>query len=51
MLSWEAWMVLNGYQFENRQFPPSPDELANEWKPFFETTIDAFGPEALYVRK
>ncbi len=38
-------MVLNGYQFENRQFPPSSDELANEWKPFFETTIDAFGPE------
>ena len=38
-------MVLNGYQFENQQFPPSSNELADEWKPFFETTIDAFGPE------
>ena len=38
-------MVLNGYQFESQQFPPSSNELANEWKPFFETTIDAFGSE------
>ena len=38
-------MVLNGYQFENQQLPPSSNELANEWKPFFETTINAFGPE------
>ena len=38
-------MVLNGYQFENQQLPPSSNELANEWKPFFETTIDAFGSE------
>ena len=38
-------MVLNGYQFENQQLPPSSNELANKWKPFFETTIDAFGSE------
>ncbi|MED5225928.1 MAG: amidohydrolase family protein [Pseudomonadota bacterium] len=38
-------MVLNGYQFENRQIPPNSNELANEWRPFFETTIEAFGPD------
>ena len=38
-------MVLNGYQFENRKRPPNSNELANEWRPFFETTIEAFGPD------
>ena len=37
-------MVLNGYRFENKQMPPNSNELANEWRPFFETTIEAFGP-------
>jgi predicted TIM-barrel fold metal-dependent hydrolase len=38
-------MVLNGYKFEDRPKPPGSEELANTWRPYFETCIEAFGPD------
>jgi L-fuconolactonase len=38
-------MVLNGYKFEDRATPPGSEELAETWRPYFETCIEAFGPE------
>ena len=37
-------MVLNGYRFENRLTPPSSMELSDTWRPYFDTAIEAFGP-------
>lgn len=33
-----------GFDFIDRELPPTSEELAAAWKPFVETCIDAFGP-------
>jgi len=33
-----------GFGFENRDRPPSSQDLATEWRPYIETCIEAFGP-------
>lgn len=33
-----------GFSFEDRPIPPSARELAQAWRPYIETCIDAFGP-------
>ncbi len=38
-------MIVNGYKFEERAAPPGSAELAETWRPWFETCIEAFGPE------
>jgi L-fuconolactonase len=37
-------MILNGFGFEDRDQAPSSDELADAWRPFVETCIEAYGP-------
>jgi predicted TIM-barrel fold metal-dependent hydrolase len=37
-------MRINGWGFEERDSPPSSDEMAAAWKPYVETCIEAFGP-------
>ena len=34
-----------GFDFIDRDLPPSSDELAEAWGPFVKTCIDAFGPD------
>jgi len=36
-------MRINGFGFEHAADPPSSDMLAEAWRPWFETCIDAFG--------
>ena len=36
-------MKLNGFGFENRAAAPSSDELAQAWRPYVETCIEAYG--------
>jgi predicted TIM-barrel fold metal-dependent hydrolase len=36
-------MRINGWGFENNQDPPSSQMLADAWKPYVDTTIEAFG--------
>jgi predicted TIM-barrel fold metal-dependent hydrolase len=38
-------MCLLGYDFHERAMPPSSEELAAAWRPYIETSIEAFGPE------
>ena len=38
-------MAINGYGFENHADPPTSETLAQAWRPYFETCIEAFGPE------
>ena len=38
-------MIVNGYGFQDRAVPPGSAELAETWRPWFETCIEAFGPE------
>src|SRR5262252_5704657 len=38
-------MRINGYRFHHRDRPPTSQELADAWRPFIETCIEAFGPE------
>ncbi len=37
-------MKINGYDFHKRPRPPSSEELARLWRPYFETCIEAFTP-------
>jgi predicted TIM-barrel fold metal-dependent hydrolase len=37
-------MRLGGFGFEIRECPPSSLDLANAWRPWIETCIEAFGP-------
>jgi len=37
-------MRLLGYDFHEREMPPSSEELAAAWRPYIETCIEAFGP-------
>jgi L-fuconolactonase len=36
-------MRINGFDFEKGQAPPSSEHLAQTWKPWMETCIEAFG--------
>ncbi|CAM2186338.1 L-fuconolactonase [Paraburkholderia sacchari] len=38
-------MRINGFEFEKGERPPSSDELAQAWKPWMHTCIEAFGAE------
>jgi predicted TIM-barrel fold metal-dependent hydrolase len=38
-------MHLGGFDFPERPKPPTSAELAEAWKPYIETSIEAFGPE------
>jgi predicted TIM-barrel fold metal-dependent hydrolase len=38
-------MKIGGFDFGERDLPPSSSELAEAWKPYIETCIQAFGPE------
>jgi predicted TIM-barrel fold metal-dependent hydrolase len=38
-------MKIGGFDFGERELPPTSAELAAAWKPYIETCIDAFGPE------
>jgi len=38
-------MRINGFRFHHRDRPPTSKELADAWRPFIETCIEAFGPE------
>jgi L-fuconolactonase len=40
-------MKLAGYAWRERPMPPSSDELAGAWKPYFDVCLDTFGPERL----
>jgi predicted TIM-barrel fold metal-dependent hydrolase len=38
-------MHVFGFDFEKQPMPPSSADLAKAWRPFVETSIEAFGPE------
>jgi predicted TIM-barrel fold metal-dependent hydrolase len=38
-------MRLGGFDFHTREIPASSLELANAWRPYIETCIEAFGPQ------
>jgi len=38
-------MRLLGFDFHERPVPPSSQELAEAWRPYIETCIEAFGPQ------
>jgi L-fuconolactonase len=38
-------MRINGFEFEKGERPPSSDELAQAWKPWMHTCIEAFGAD------
>jgi predicted TIM-barrel fold metal-dependent hydrolase len=40
-----AGMTVFGFPFASRQTPPTSEELAKAWKPYFETCVELFGPE------
>jgi predicted TIM-barrel fold metal-dependent hydrolase len=37
-------MRINGFAFDQRERPPTSQELADAWRPYVETCIAAFGP-------
>jgi predicted TIM-barrel fold metal-dependent hydrolase len=38
-------MRINGFRFHHRERPPGSQELADAWRPYVETCIEAFGPK------
>lgn len=40
-------MRFAGFDYDRRERPPSSDDLAADWKPYFETCLEAFGPDRL----
>merc|ERR1712060_282349 len=38
-------MPFCGLGFNKRQKPPTSEELARAWKPYFEVVLEAFGPQ------
>ena len=38
-------MHLGGFDFPERPKPPTSVQLAEAWKPYIETSIEAFGPD------
>jgi L-fuconolactonase len=37
-------MRLGGFDFHDRDLPPTSDELVDAWRPYVDTCIEAFGP-------
>jgi predicted TIM-barrel fold metal-dependent hydrolase len=37
-------MRINGFRFHHRERPPSSEDLAEAWRPYVETVLEAFGP-------
>jgi predicted TIM-barrel fold metal-dependent hydrolase len=37
-------MIVNGFDFHLAPQPPSSREMADAWRPYVETCIEAFGP-------
>jgi L-fuconolactonase len=37
-------MRINGFRFHHRPRPPSSEDLAEAWRPYIESAIEAFGP-------
>lgn len=37
-------MAMFGFAFDARDRPPTSQELADAWRPYFETCVEAFGP-------
>ena len=37
-------MLYSGWDFHSRDLPPSSNDLAEAWRPYVETCIEAFGP-------
>jgi predicted TIM-barrel fold metal-dependent hydrolase len=42
-------MPLTGFDFATRDAPPASAALADAWRPYFETCIEAFGPQRCMV--
>ncbi|GGD83918.1 amidohydrolase family protein [Caballeronia grimmiae] len=40
-----AGMSVFGYEFASQELPPSSEQLAAAWRPYFETCIELFGPD------
>jgi L-fuconolactonase len=40
-----AGMSVFGSGFASREMPPSSEDLATEWRPYFDTCIELFGPD------
>ncbi|WP_213301971.1 amidohydrolase family protein [Paraburkholderia sacchari] len=40
-----AGMNVFGFDFATREHPPSSEELASAWRPYFETCVDLFGTD------
>jgi len=38
-------MHMFGFAFHQQPVPPSSEQLAKAWRPFFETCVEAFGPQ------
>jgi predicted TIM-barrel fold metal-dependent hydrolase len=38
-------MRINGFDFEKSPTPPTSEQVANAWRPYIETCIDAFGAQ------
>ena len=38
-------MPINGFGFQDREAPPTSEELADAWRPYIDVCIEAFGPE------
>ncbi len=38
-------MRLSGFDFADRELPPTSQELAHAWRPYVETCIELFGPQ------
>ena len=38
-------MRINGFKFHHRERPPSSKDLAEAWRPYIDTCIEAFGPK------
>ena len=36
-------MNVNGFGYHHRPLPPGSEEMARDWRPYFETAIEAFG--------
>jgi predicted TIM-barrel fold metal-dependent hydrolase len=37
-------MLMAGFDFQDQALPPTSDELADAWRPYFEECIETFGP-------
>lgn len=42
-------MIVTGSQFHLADIPPTSQQLAERWRPFIETAVDAFGPDRCMI--